>query len=278
MGLSNGWRRLHLNGKFSDMTITCNFKQWAVHKAIVCSRSGFFDGACSHQFREANSGVIDLSEDDEDAVEQMIHYLYHLEYLNEDPQQRPAEMFRHRAYTNRKPMPKKIDFSHIEDPLLAQAGFYDQATSFSRSRADSTCFKPPSATTSHRPDTPQQSSQYEGEREHAGDNDDTEAESHLVLHTQVYALGEKYDIPSLKQLARRKFEMAAACYYDAPELAEAIQLVYQSTVDTDRGLRDIVLQLFRRHPQLANTQDIYAVIKRTPDLALDLWKVERGLL
>ncbi|KAF2213786.1 hypothetical protein CERZMDRAFT_95824 [Cercospora zeae-maydis SCOH1-5] len=277
--LSDNGRRLHLNGKFSDLTITCNDKRWAVHKAIVCSRSGFFDGACSHQFREANSGVIDLSEDDEDAVEQMIHYLYHLDYLNEELQQRPAEMFRHRAYTNHKPTPKKIDFSHIEDPLLAQAGFYDQASSPSRSRTDSACSKqPPTTTSSHRPDTPQQGSQFKGEGEHAEDNDDTEAESHPVLHTQIYALGEKYDIQPLKQLARRKFEMAAACYYDAPELADAIRLVYQSTVDTDRGLRDIVLQLFRRHPQLANTQDIYAVIKETPDLALDLWKVERGLL
>ncbi|PPJ51972.1 hypothetical protein CBER1_10703 [Cercospora berteroae] len=277
MGISNSPQRLHLNGKFSDLTITCNYKQWAVHKAIICSRSGFFDGACSHQFREANTGLIDLSEDDEDAVEQMIHYLYHLDYLNEEPQQRPSEMFRHRAYTNRKVTPSKIDFSQIEDPLLAQAGFYDKQNSPSRSRTNSSSAKQP-PTTAHRPDTPQQGSQHDGEEGYAEEDDNTECESHLVLHTQVYALGEKYDIPSLKQLARQKFEMAAACYYDAPELAEAIELVYQSTVDTDRGLRDIVLQLFRRHPQLANTQDIYAVIKETPGLALDLWKVERGLL
>lgn len=73
MGVTNTSRRLHVGGKYSDLTITCNYKQWAVHKAIVCSRSGFFDGACSHQFRESNTGVIDLSEEDEDAVEQMIH-------------------------------------------------------------------------------------------------------------------------------------------------------------------------------------------------------------
>lgn len=187
-------------------------------------------------------------------------------------------MFRHRAYTNRKATPNKIDFSQIEDPLLAQAGFYDKQNAPSRSRTNSSSAKQPPPTTAHRPDTPQQGSQCDSEGNYAEDNDDTESESHLVLHTQVYALGEKYDISSLKQLAKQKFEMAAACYYDAPELAEAIALVYQSTVDTDRGLRDIVLQLFRRHPQLANTQDIYAVIKETPGLALDLWKVERGLL
>lgn len=94
----------------------------------------------------------------------------------------------------------------------------------------------------------------------------------------MYALAEKYDIPALKTLAKRKFEVAVACYYDAPELAEAIERVYSSTIDSDRGLREVVLQLFKLHPQLANTQDIFAVIKETPTLAMDLWKVERGLL
>lgn len=72
-GNTDRQRRLHLGGKYSDLTVKCNYRQWSVHKAIVCSRSGFFDGACSHQFREAETGVIDLSEDDEEAVEQMIH-------------------------------------------------------------------------------------------------------------------------------------------------------------------------------------------------------------
>lgn len=68
--------RLRVTGRYSDLTITCNYKQWAVHRAIICSRSGFFDGACSNQFLEARSGVVDLSEDDEEAVEQMIQCKY----------------------------------------------------------------------------------------------------------------------------------------------------------------------------------------------------------
>lgn len=76
MGRTYMRNRLHLGGKYSDLTVTCNYRQWAVHKAILCSRSGFFDGACSNSFREADTGVIDLSEDDEDAVEQMIHCKY----------------------------------------------------------------------------------------------------------------------------------------------------------------------------------------------------------
>jgi hypothetical protein len=73
MGCSNAAFSLHYGGKYSDLTIRCNYREWFVHRAIVCSRSGFFDGACSGQFREALNGVIDLSEDDEDAIEQMIH-------------------------------------------------------------------------------------------------------------------------------------------------------------------------------------------------------------
>lgn len=65
--------RLHLGGKYSDLTVKCNSREYAVHRAILCSRSGFFDGACSNQFREAQTGLIDLSEEDEEAVEHMIH-------------------------------------------------------------------------------------------------------------------------------------------------------------------------------------------------------------
>ena len=65
--------RLHLGGKYSDLTVKCNSREYNVHRAILCSRSGFFDGACSNQFREAQTGLIDLSEEDEEAVEHMIH-------------------------------------------------------------------------------------------------------------------------------------------------------------------------------------------------------------
>ena len=78
MGSINARRSLYVGGKYSDLTITCNYRQWAVHRAIVCSRSGFFDGACSNAFAEAYSGVIDLSEDDEEAVEQMIRCTFEL--------------------------------------------------------------------------------------------------------------------------------------------------------------------------------------------------------
>jgi hypothetical protein len=191
-------------------------------------------------------------------------------------------MFRHRAYSDarRKP-PNKIDLSHVEDPLLAQAGFYPV---IKRSRPREEVASPKFSSKPLCSPVKARSSVSPLRSDPGSDNDEgrayqtTESESHLVLHTQVYALAEKYDIPSLKQLAKRKFEVAVACYYDAPELVEAIACVYSSTIDSDRGLRSVVLQLFKRHPQLARTRDVYAAIKETPSLASDLWRVERGLL
>jgi hypothetical protein len=119
----------------------------------------------------------------------------------------------------------------------------------------------------------------DGSDEEMGEDLDEESdtETHLVLHTKVYALAEKYDIPSLKQLAKRKFEMEMACYFDSPDFAEAIEEVYCSTIDSDRGLRDVVLEALKNHPQLANTGDVYTVIERTPSLKCELFKVAHGL-
>jgi hypothetical protein len=214
---------------------------------------------------------------------------YHLDYLHEQSLQQPSAMFRHRAYAESRRQPaKKFDFSQIEDPLLAQAGHYSsQATGIVTppqspkvgGKRQSGVFGDFSSSSPSSPTSPQlpeldASSLSNSETD---EEDSTEAESHLILHTQVYALAEKYDIPALKDLARRKFEMAMACYYDAPEFAAAIEAVYCSTIDTDRGLRDVVLQAFRTHPQLVHTQDVYAVIKETPSLALELFKIERGI-
>ena len=181
-------------------------------------------------------------------------------------------------------MPKKLDLSHIEDPLMALAGCYvptDPLTPPATSPLDgSSSFdkidgKPrsPKAT----PATPPVEMESDSDSEAIVDEEEESEESHLVLHTKVYALAEKYDIPSLKQLARSKFEMAMACFYDSEDFAEAIEEVYCSTIDSDRGLRDIVLEAFKSHPQLASTQDVYHVIKETPSLALELFKVERGI-
>lgn len=171
----------------------------------------------------------------------------------------------------------------IEDPLLSQAGFCNpEDTTRPSTPADGRKsldfsdgkFDPSNA----QPESPQSVADAGSDLEsNSGEELETASEAHLLLNARVYALAEKYDIPSLKQLARSKFEMAMACYYDSPEFPHAIEEVYCSTIDSDRGLRDIVLMTFRNHPQLAHAQDVYSVIRDTPSLALELFKIERGI-
>lgn len=213
---------------------------------------------------------------------------YHLDYLNEPKEPRPT-LFRHRAQSDaRRRLPKKIDLSAINDPLLEAAGVYAPASPLSPQSPTSPMDslgspdffdKRPRSPASKRAKTPplipDDGSDYDS-------YDEEEEESHpdetrLLLHTQVYALAEKYDIPALKALARQKFEMAVACNYDSPELPDAIEEIYCSTLDTDRGLRDVILELFRSYPVLASTPDMLQVIKDLPSLAMELFKLERGI-
>jgi len=51
-----------------------------VHKKVLCAQSDFFQKACEGGFQEASSGVIDLTEDDPDAVRAMVQFCYTVDY------------------------------------------------------------------------------------------------------------------------------------------------------------------------------------------------------
>ncbi|GME35200.1 btb poz-like protein [Neofusicoccum parvum] len=300
------------SGKYSDLTVQSGEKSWAVHKAVICSRSGFFDGACSHPFKESASGIIDLSEDDPEAVEHMIHYFYHLDYLSKAPKSRrttqpssPTGAPVPRGHCSTQAgarRPGKLDLALVEDPLLAQAHAQSSDGAISAteipSNAPASPLTPPhsneridyfSSIDAKLPLSPTADAQhadddrldcsYESESEDESSSD--QAPSHLVVHAKVYAIAEKYGITGLKSLARRKY--ASQLFEDShwstrtAEFAESIMEVYESTVDTDRGLRDLVIQAFREHPELARSRDIELVIRDTPGAAWELFRLGWGL-
>lgn len=73
---------------------------------------------------------------------------------------------------------------------------------------------------------------------------DTVVSSFIIQHVQVYAIGEKYQEPTLKDQAQAAFQEALQTDDSIviQDLAIIVDLVYTSTVEKDRGLRDIVLK------------------------------------
>ena len=62
------------------MTVRCGCDEFKLHRAIVCPRSRFFATACNGQYKESQTRVITLKEDDPPTVRRMFTYLYTLDY------------------------------------------------------------------------------------------------------------------------------------------------------------------------------------------------------
>jgi hypothetical protein len=66
----------------------------------------------------------------------------------------------------------------------------------------------------------------------------------LTIHATMYALADKYQVLGLSQTAKVKFEQTLNQHVDSEDFIAAVQLAYSTTPETDRGLRDAVVQAF----------------------------------
>jgi hypothetical protein len=278
--LKSALASLFQSSQYSDLTIVCGMKRYPVHRLLLATRSTFFEGACRGGFREAETGVIDLTDDDAEAVEHMIHYFYHMDYLTKKPLSRRSSQRSTRPTSPRSPrLPKqtpsrKLSLAASEDPLLALVAAAMPLT------------PPPSEPTFQNIDTSTKMPASPTAEELVEDDDvesvhsepelDTES-THLVTHAKVYAIAEKYGIAGLKELARSKFADQIDLHLSSPEFSEACQEAYESTFHTDRGLRDVIVQAFRANPSLSLRPDVESMVRETPGLAFELFRMASGL-
>ena len=59
-------------------------------------------------------------------------------------------------------------------------------------------------------------------------------------NTLVYSIADKYDIEGLKVLAKAKFEILARVAWSLQDYPAVVAKVFDTTPDTDMGLRDVV--------------------------------------
>ena len=101
--------------------------------------------------------------------------------------------------------------------------------------------------------------------------------SAMDTNVEMYALGDKYGIKGLKNLSAEKFQNSLNA--SRRKLGEggtvlcAISLVYATTPDTDRILRDIVLSIPRRNWEfLSDIPEFQDFVAQNPAFAVDLIK------
>jgi BTB/POZ domain len=95
----------------------------------------------------------------------------------------------------------------------------------------------------------------------------------LVLHAQIYTVAEKYMVDGLKALAMEKFTQATANHWDANDFLEAAREAYTSTIDSDKGLRDIIVKVFYTHQRsLLDKEEAVQLLIDVPLLAVHLLK------
>ncbi|KAJ4127771.1 hypothetical protein NW768_008044 [Fusarium equiseti] len=400
-------------GKYSDLTIECGEDSYAVHKAIVCTRSPFFAACCDGDFKEAKSGMIKLPDDDPVAVKMMIRYLYtgtyarpstssatgsngtyweqwevHENEYDAKGKRRLGVMgvvflgnrtltkivetgassslfgsssaatftFGTKPEASANPFAASTPGASVSTgqpqtsanppapvaPVTPQVTAQPQvsvnppapavpATNVFVAQAQAPANPPPASAPVAGPTPAQpQYSHYGNQRgrhnsrnrrgnRHSGKQHGNSTHSlvfgathvtavpinqtpgsgqapapaptqvpapttapapaapaylpqrkpDFVLHTKIYALGEKYEIKDLKALALQKFAYEATIYHSYHSFCHGAKEAYTCTVDEDRGMRDVVVDTVLKNRYLLDQWSFQQIVKKT-DLGFDL--------
>lgn len=103
--MTAGMHQMLSTGKYSDLTICCGPEEFKVHRTVVYPRSEFFAAICDGGFKvkcphccnicelaeltrqqEAETGRINMDDDDPAAVKRMLLYLYLQDYEDTEPE------------------------------------------------------------------------------------------------------------------------------------------------------------------------------------------------
>ncbi|KAK3353737.1 hypothetical protein B0T25DRAFT_632128 [Lasiosphaeria hispida] len=83
--LVNSLKKLFSNPEFSDLSIVSTHKTYPVHKAVVCLRSPYLAERCRDPALTGFPTVVEVKDDDPQAVHLAMEYFYHLDYSDTLP-------------------------------------------------------------------------------------------------------------------------------------------------------------------------------------------------
>jgi len=170
------------NSRYSDLAIVCEGKKFKVHKNIMCSASQTIAAICGNDMEEAQTGIIRHEEFDVDTVERMIEY----------------------AYKRRYELPDDLSIIVItsldsDEHDVDDHGNPSDVRQSITSVADENCSEQ-NESAETKMDDRMQGNCRTNSLEMSGAN------AKLIAHARMYAIGQYYDIPALREFAEEQFD------------------------------------------------------------------------
>jgi hypothetical protein len=214
--------------------------------------------------KEAESGVINLPEDEPPIVKLLIQYLYEGEYepLLPDSESSvalsPVKIGALRPIRSSGGFIYSYDFPHTcsgnaqsyicpHHTCIRAAGGFGSSSS-SSSKFDCKECNPPT------PPPPSLNGKAD----------------QLLLHAKMYEYADKYDVLGLKGLAIEKFSRSCKHFWNKDEFSLAAHHIFSTTVDEDKGLRDIVSATISAHMELVKKPQVKVLMTEFNGLALGI--------
>lgn len=95
-----------------------------------------------------------------------------------------------------------------------------------------------------------------------------------MLHAELYAVAEKYQVPALKPLVTEKFSRACARFWDRDEFVGAARCVFASTPERDWGLRGVVVKtLFEHLGVLIEKEGVRELVREEGEVAVGVLRM-----
>ncbi|KAL8771541.1 MAG: hypothetical protein Q9209_002983 [Squamulea sp. 1 TL-2023] len=218
------------------MTVTCGGRVFPAHRNILCPASKFFTAAINGEFKEKD-GNVKLGEVDPSTVTRMLKYLYTGNYDD-------------------------MDDPSIEDTYSSNtASCTQEGIEHGMSPVVPDICTPSSETTSNTTNALHEAAK---------------APVHVMISTLtnnifVYAIADEVAIPLLKDLAKIKFEVRAADEWAVKDIVTILPIVYATTPPSDRGLRQIMLDVcLRSMERLMCNKDFRAMLHGDASICFDV--------
>ncbi|KAI4634246.1 uncharacterized protein J4E87_001418 [Alternaria ethzedia] len=221
------------NGDFTDLVISCGNSTFDVHSVVVGSACEFFAKNIKFGGKEADERRIDLPDDEPEMIRRLIAYLYLGDY---DP-------------TDDIGIATFEQLKQYDLNTAAAPAHHPRRYAFGSSQRHDQC----ACLALNLKNIEQSEMKIEQQKKasqyvsHRKPDNSIEITSPLTIHASMYALADKYQVKGLSRLAKTKFRESLDHHVDSEDFIAAVQLTYSNTPETNRGLRDEIVQAFRTY-------------------------------